>query len=75
MKINHARLLSNLHQLAQFGKVGTGVNRLSFSLEDQAARQWLLQQMREAGLNAEIDGIGVPVRPVEGAVPGVTTLP
>ena len=58
MKINHARLLSDLRQLAQFGKVGTGVNRLSFSPEDQAARQWLLHQMREAGLEAEIDGIG-----------------
>ncbi len=58
MKIDHARLLSDLHQLAQFGKVGTGVNRLSFSPEDQEARQWLLQQMRGAGLDAAIDGIG-----------------
>ena len=58
MQLNHARLLSSLTQLAQFGKVGTGVNRLSFTPEDRAARQWLLEQMREAGLDAEIDGIG-----------------
>ena len=58
MKIDHARLLSDLHRLAQFGKVGTGVNRLSFGPEDQEARQWLLQQMRGAGLDAVIDGIG-----------------
>ena len=58
MRLNHARLLNSLTRLAQFGKVGTGVNRLSFTQEDQAARQWLVEQMREAGLEAEIDGIG-----------------
>ena len=58
MQLNHARLLNSLKQLAQFGKVGTGVNRLSFTSEDRAARQWLLEHMREAGLDAEIDGIG-----------------
>ncbi len=58
MQLNHARLLNSLTQLAQFGKVGTGVNRLSFTPEDRAARQWLVEQMHEAGLDAEIDGIG-----------------
>ena len=58
MRLNHARLLNSLTRLARFGKVGTGVNRLSFTQEDQAARQWLVEQMREAGLEAEIDGIG-----------------
>ena len=58
MQLNHARLLNSLTQLAQFGKVGTGVNRLSFTSEDRAGRQWLVEQMREAGLDAEIDGIG-----------------
>ena len=42
MQLNHARLLDSLTQLAQFGKVGTGVNRLSFTPEDRAARQWLV---------------------------------
>ncbi len=58
MQLNHARLLNSLTQLAQFGKVETGVNRLSFTPEDRAARQWLVEQMREASLDAEIDGIG-----------------
>ncbi len=58
MQINHDRLLNDLRQLATFGKADTGVNRLSFTPEDQAARQWLLQQMTEAGLDAHIDGIG-----------------
>ena len=58
MQINHDRLMNDLRQLATFGKADTGVNRLSFTPEDQAARQWLLQQMTEAGLDAHIDGIG-----------------
>ena len=58
MRLNHARLLDSLKQLAQFGKVETGVNRLSFTPEDLAARQWLLEQMLDASLDAEIDGIG-----------------
>lgn len=58
MQINPDRLLNDLRQLATFGKADTGVNRLSFTPEDQAARQWLLQQMTEAGLDAHIDGIG-----------------
>ena len=58
MQLNHDRLLDSLRQLAQFGKTGTGVNRPAFSPEDQAARAWLLEQMRAAGLDARIDGIG-----------------
>src|SRR5262245_3029860 len=58
MQINYPRLLADLQTLATFGKVGSGVNRLSFSPEDQAARHWLLQRMTEAGLDARIDGIG-----------------
>ena len=58
MQLNHTRLLNTLTRLAQFGKIETGVNRLSFTPEDRAARQWLVEQMREAGLDAEIDGIG-----------------
>ena len=41
MQLNHARLLNSLTRLAQFGKIETVVNRLSFTPEDRAARQWL----------------------------------
>ncbi len=58
MQLNHARLLNSLTQLAQFGKVDTGVNRLAFTPEDRAAREWLVEQLREAGLDVEVDGIG-----------------
>jgi len=66
-QINYPRLLSDLRTLATYGQVGSGVNRLSFTLEDQAARHWLLQRMIEAGLDAQIDGIGN----VYGKTPGV----
>ena len=58
MQINYHRLLDDLRHLATFGRVGSGVHRLSFTLEDQQARHWLLQRMTEAGLDAQIDGIG-----------------
>ncbi|HEX9867516.1 MAG TPA: Zn-dependent hydrolase, partial [Candidatus Tectomicrobia bacterium] len=58
MQINYPRLLDDLRRLAQFGQVGSGVHRLSFTPEDQEARHWLLQKMTEAGLDAQIDGIG-----------------
>lgn len=57
-RIDGARLLADLRTLAEFGRVGTGVNRLSYSPEDVAARQWLCQRMRAAGLDARIDGLG-----------------
>lgn len=58
MQINYHRLLADLGQLATFGQAGRGVRRLSFTPEDQDARHWLLQQMTEAGLDAQIDGVG-----------------
>jgi beta-ureidopropionase / N-carbamoyl-L-amino-acid hydrolase len=58
MQINYRRLLDDLRHLATFGQVGSGVHRLSFTPEDREARHWLLQRMTEAGLDAQIDGIG-----------------
>src|SRR5262245_60671887 len=58
MQINYPCLLADLRQLATFGQVGRGVHRLSFTSEDREARHWLLQRMTEAGLDAQIDGIG-----------------
>ena len=55
--LNEDRVLADLRTLAEFGRVGTGVNRLAFSDADLAARHWLNAQMQAAGLNAIIDGI------------------
>lgn len=68
IKVDVDRLLDDLRTLAQFGKTGPGVNRLSFTPEDIAARAWLLQRMADAGLDARIDGVGN----VLGQTPGAT---
>lgn len=56
--INGKRLLADLRRLAEFGKFGSGVDRVSFSAPDIEARQWLLARIREAGLDAAIDAVG-----------------
>ena len=60
------RMLEDLRALAAFGRLGTGVNRRSLTEVDVAARSWLLNRMRSAGLEAGIDGIGS----VAGRTPG-----
>jgi N-carbamoyl-L-amino-acid hydrolase len=57
-KINDERLLADLRWLAEFGKYKTGVHRPTYSPQDIEARRWLVTQLREAGLDAAIDGIG-----------------
>jgi N-carbamoyl-L-amino-acid hydrolase len=58
VKLDHGRLLADLRRLAEFGRLGTGVDRPCFSPQDRAAREWLLERMTAAGLDARIDGVG-----------------
>jgi beta-ureidopropionase / N-carbamoyl-L-amino-acid hydrolase len=58
VQIDPRRLLADLRRLAGFGKVGSGVDRPAFTPADIAARRWLEQRMREAGLDASIDRYG-----------------
>lgn len=57
---NPDRFLADLHHLRSFGAsgVGKGVIRPAYSDADVAARQWLAEQMRAAGLRVEIDLMG-----------------
>jgi len=55
--INSTRLLHNLRQLRSFGQSGNGVVRRCLSTVDMESRHWLVELMREAGLDARIDGI------------------
>lgn len=54
------RFLADLHKLRSFGAsgVGKGVMRPAYSEADIEARQWLADQMRDAGLRVEIDAMG-----------------
>lgn len=58
MPIRPDRLIADLRALAEIGKYQTGVHRPAFSAEDIAAREWLRGKLQEAGLTAEIDGVG-----------------
>ncbi|MGO1077556.1 Zn-dependent hydrolase [Inquilinus sp. CA228] len=57
-RIDGQRLLRDLRQLAEFGRYKTGVHRPTYSPQDVEARRWLVERLQEAGLMAEIDGIG-----------------
>lgn len=56
--IDGARLLGDLHRLRQFGPFRTGVHRPPYTEVDMESRHWLMDRMRQAGLEPEIDGIG-----------------
>lgn len=56
--IDGDRMMADLHRLADFGRVGTGVHRRALSSIDMEARHWLMERMRAAGLTTECDGIG-----------------
>jgi N-carbamoyl-L-amino-acid hydrolase len=51
-------MLATLDHLRTIGGVGTGVSRPAFSDADVAARRWLAERMREAGLEVRIDPAG-----------------
>ncbi len=57
-KIDGKRLLGDLYRLREFGTYKTGVHRPTYSPVDIEAREWLAGRMAEAGLDAEIDGVG-----------------
>ncbi len=56
--IDGQRVISDLKQLAEFGRYKTGVHRPTYSPVDVELRHWLAAKLREAGLETVIDGIG-----------------
>ena len=56
-RINPERVLSDLNTLRAFGAYKSGVHRPTLSREDVPAREWFAGRLREAGLDAEIDGV------------------
>ena len=56
--VNPERLLGDLRRLREFGACGIGVIRQSLSPIDVESRHWLCDRMRDAGLDARIDGVG-----------------
>jgi allantoate deiminase len=59
LAVNPKRLWHDIETLASFSAAGEGVNRLTFSPEDRAARAYLRDQMTAAGLQVVEIGPGV----------------
>jgi len=60
IRVNPERFLADLHRLREFGAagVGRGVVRPAYSAADIAARDWLAEEMRAAGLAVHVDPVG-----------------
>ena len=57
-KADGRRVLADLNELRTFGAYKTGVHRPTFSEPHLRSLSWLAEKLPEAGLTAEIDGIG-----------------
>src|SRR5262249_12655350 len=74
--VDQQRLWATLEKLSEFGRPAGarfdgGVTRVGFSEADLAARTWLMQLMREAGLTVRVDAAGN----IFGRRPGNENLP
>ncbi len=58
LHVDGARVLADLNALRGIGAYKTGVHKPTFSEPHMRSLQWLAQRLPEAGLDAEIDGIG-----------------
>ena len=58
VQIDGQRLLNSLRKLRTFGALDNGVVRPTYSPIDWESREWLVEQMEAAGLDAVIDGVG-----------------
>ena len=56
--VNKERVARLLQGLAQFGKTEHGITRLAYTPEDKAAQDWLLEQVRDLGLQLSADAVG-----------------
>ena len=56
--INTARLNRTLQELGRIGETAEGMQRLAFSPADVAGREYVMLQMRAAGLETRIDAAG-----------------
>ena len=52
------RFLRDLDDLRRIGAFKTGVHRPTYSPDDMESRRWLMERMREVGLEPLIDGVG-----------------
>ncbi len=65
--INMARVERDIEKLSEFNATpGDGITRLTYSEEDDRARKYIINEMKNFDLNIEVDGIGNIVGKLEG---------
>ena len=75
LRVNPERVIANLQGLEAFGGTGAGgTQRLAFSEEDIAAREWVAGLMEAAGLEVSIDVVGNLMGRRAGADPSLAPL-
>jgi N-carbamoyl-L-amino-acid hydrolase len=57
-QVDTDRFVKDLNDLRKIGEFKTGVHRPTFSDVDMQSRHWLMDRMKECGLEPIIDGIG-----------------
>ena len=72
--INSTRLNRSLEELGRIGETPEGMQRLAYSPEDVAGRQFVMGLMVRAGLETRIDPAGNIIGRKEGSVPGLPAI-
>jgi len=72
--IDGARLNRTLQELGKFGDSPLGMQRVAFSPDDVAARQYVMSLMGQAGLEVRIDAGGNIIGRKAGSVPGLAAI-
>ncbi|MDR3591341.1 MAG: Zn-dependent hydrolase [Negativicutes bacterium] len=65
---------ATLERLAGIGKTERGITRLAFDAAERQARQYIGEEMRQAGLTVRIDAFGNVIGRLEGTVPGAPAV-
>ena len=72
--IDAARLNRTLRELGEIGDSPLGMQRIAFSPEDIAGREYAIALMRRAGLETRIDPAGNVIGRKEGSEPGLPAI-
>jgi len=75
IRVNGSRLRRRIAELAEFGKTPqNGVSRIAFSDEDIEGRRYVMNIMRNAGLNVRVDPAGNILGRREGTLAGAGSI-
>lgn len=75
MSVNQQRIENRIYELAAFGKDSAGrTNRVAFSKGDIAARAWLIDLLKKAGMQVSIDFAGNIIAKRDGKNPAAKPI-